>query len=252
MKKTPNIVLSEIKTRAPQNADKDEYKKKTIALLQELDELQNLLYAESRHALLVVIQGMDASGKDGLIKDVFGSMNPQGVQVKSFKVPTEEENAHDFLWRVHSQTPARGMIKVFNRSHYEDILVTRVHGLCNDERALERAQAINNFEQLLQVHGNTTILKLYLHVSQKEQMERLKERIEIPRKMWKYNANDFKEAERWDAYRQYYEFAINYCNKVPWHVIPADQNWYKSFLVAELLHKTLSSLKMKYPGLKKA
>lgn len=250
-KKEKKIKLAEISTRAPSGTDKEEYKKKTVAILQELDELQNLLYAEAKHSILVVIQGMDASGKDGLIKDVFGSMNPQGVRVQSFKVPTEEEKAHDFLWRIHNKVPAKGMIKVFNRSHYEDILVTRVHGLCDDQTANKRVLAINNFEQLLAQHNNTTLLKLYLHVSHQEQQKRLKERIEIPRKMWKYNENDFKESERWDEYMKYYEFALNSCNKIPWHIIPSDQNWYKSYLVAQLLHKTLISFQMKYPGLKK-
>ncbi len=249
--KNKTLRLSEISTRAPSGTDKDEYKKKTTALLQELDELQNLLYAQSKYSVLIVIQGMDASGKDGLIKDVFGSMNPQGVTVKSFKVPTAEEAAHDFLWRIHQHVPAKGMITVFNRSHYEDILVTRVHDLCDDKTAEERVKAINNFEQLLSLHNHTIILKLYLHVSREEQHKRLEERMEIPRKMWKYNANDFKEAELWEHYMKYYEFAFEKCNKIPWHIIPSDQNWYKSFLVASLLHNHLSTLDMKYPGLKK-
>lgn len=243
--------LNQISTRAPKELDKDEIKKKTISIVQELDELQNLLYAQSKHAILIVIQGMDASGKDGLIRDVFGQMNPQGVKVGSFKVPTQEEAAHDFLWRIHKQAPERGTIQVFNRSHYEDILVTRVHGTCNDETAHERMKAINDFEQLLSRHNNTHILKLYLHISHKEQQERLQERIHIPRKMWKYNESDFKESERWDDYRTYYEEAFQACDAVPWHIIPSDQNWYKSYLVAALLRDTLKKLKMSYPGLKK-
>ena len=243
--------LAKVNTRAPKELDKDEIKKKTISIVQELDELQNLLYAESKHSLLIVMQGMDASGKDGLIRDVFGQMNPQGVKVCSFKVPTQEEMAHDFLWRIHKQAPEKGSIQVFNRSHYEDILVTRVHGSCNDATARERMQAINDFEQLLSRHNNTHILKLYLHISHKEQQERLQERIHIPRKMWKYNESDFKESERWDDYRKYYEEAFQNCDAVPWHIIPSDQNWYKSFLVATLLRDTLKGLKMKYPGLKK-
>lgn len=243
--------LAKVNTRAPKELDKDEIKKKTISIVQELDELQNLLYAESKHSILIVMQGMDASGKDGLIRDVFGQMNPQGVKVCSFKVPTQEEMAHDFLWRIHKQAPEKGSIQVFNRSHYEDILVTRVHGSCNDATARERMQAINDFEQLLTRHNNTHILKLYLHISHKEQQERLQERIHIPRKMWKYNESDFKESERWDEYRKYYEEAFQNCDAVPWHIIPSDQNWYKSFLVATLLRDTLKGLKMRYPGLKK-
>lgn len=243
--------LNEISTRAPKELDKDEIKKKTISIVQELDELQNLLYAQSKHAILIVIQGMDASGKDGLIRDVFGQMNPQGVKVGSFKVPTPEEAAHDFLWRIHKQAPDKGIIQVFNRSHYEDILVTRVHGTCNDATAHERMKAINDFEQLLSRHNNTHILKIYLHISHKEQQERLQERIHIPRKMWKYNESDFKESERWDDYRTYYEEAFEACDAVPWHIVPSDQNWYKSYLVATLLRDTLKKLKMSYPGLKK-
>ncbi|WP_118975357.1 PPK2 family polyphosphate kinase [Taibaiella koreensis] len=242
--------LDKISTRAPKGLDKDATKGKTLALLQELDELQNLLYAESRHSLLVVVQGMDASGKDGLVRDVFSSMNPQGVRVASFKVPTAEEASHDFLWRIHRQTPEKGMIQLFNRSHYEDVLVTRVHGWCDDKTAAKRMRAINDFERLLE-ENNTHILKVYLHVSHEEQRARLEERLSIPRKMWKYNKSDLIESNNWDRYRKYYEEVFSACNEVPWHIIPADQNWYKSHLVAQLLKDTLSGLKMKYPGLKK-
>lgn len=243
--------LLKISTRAPKGLDKDATKHKTVSIYQELDELQNLLYAEDKHAILVILQGMDASGKDGLIRDVFGAMNPQGVNVQSFKVPTKEEAAHDFLWRIHKNTPQKGMIQVFNRSHYEDILVTRVHGWCDKETAKKRMKAINHFEQLLE-DNNTHIIKIYLHVSAKEQMERLQERISVPQKMWKYNEADLTEAQYWDQYREYYEEAFENCNDVPWHIIPADQNWYKSYLIATLLRDKLKSLHMKFPGLKKA
>lgn len=242
--------LSKISTRAPKGMDKEETKGKTLSILQELDELQNLLYAEAKHSLLVVVQGMDASGKDGLIKDVFTSMNPQGVRVTSFKVPTKEEAAHDFLWRIHRETPAKGMVQLFNRSHYEDVLVTRVHGLCDDKTAAKRIRAINEFEQLLE-ENNTHIIKLYLHVSHEEQLKRLQERLHIPRKMWKYNESDITESNHWDTYRKYYEEVFAKCSQVPWHIIPSDQNWYKSYEVARILKETLKGLKMKYPGLKK-
>ena len=212
--------LSKINTNAEAGMDKDEIKGKTRAILQELDELQNLLYAEAKHSLLVVIQGMDASGKDGLIRDVFTSMNPQGVNVASFKVPTAEEAAHDFLWRIHRQVPAKGMVQIFNRSHYEDVLVTRVHGTCDDKTAAIRMKAINAFEQLLQ-ENNTHVIKLYLHVSHEEQLKRLQERIHIPRKMWKYNESDITESNHWDTYRKYYEEVFEKCNAVPWHIIPS-------------------------------
>ncbi|HET9280224.1 MAG TPA: polyphosphate kinase, partial [Flavitalea sp.] len=170
------IQLANISTKAPKEFSKDETKSETAAILEELDELQNLLYASSKYALLVVIQGLDASGKDGVIKNVFGTLNPQGVTVKSFKAPTPDELAHDFLWRVHRESPARGMIQIFNRSQYEDILVTRVHKWCDDETASKRMNAINDFERLMQEHGNTIMLKFYLHVSREEQAERLQER----------------------------------------------------------------------------
>lgn len=245
------ISLKQLDTRAPKTLDKEKTKNKTKALLEELDGLQNLLFAESKHSLLVIIQGMDASGKDGLVKDVFTFMNPMGVQVKSWKAPTAEELSHDFLWRIHHHTPAKGMIQIHNRSHYEDILVTRVHGWIDDTVAQKRIKAINNFENMLAENNNTTILKLYLHLSHEEQLSRLNERMEIEEKMWKYNANDLKESELWDTYMKYYEEAFNSCNVTPWNIIPADQNWYKNYLVADKIVSTLKSFKMKYPGLKK-
>ncbi|HVK46974.1 MAG TPA: PPK2 family polyphosphate kinase [Pseudobacter sp.] len=244
-------LLSSISTRAPKDFDKVATKAKTTAILQKLNELQNLLYAESKHAILVVMQGMDASGKDGVIRNVFGQLNPQGVTVKSFKVPTAEEISHDFLWRVHQAAPAKGMIQIFNRSQYEDILVTRVHGIIDDATAKKRMKAINDFEQLLTEHNSTRILKFYLHVSPEEQQQRLKERLDDPAKQWKYNANDFEEAKKWDDYMHMYEEAFDKCNDVPWTIVPADQNWYKEYLIANTLLETLQSLDMKYPGLKK-
>jgi len=239
-----------ISARAPETLDKKETKAKTEKLLEELNELQNLLYAEGKHAILVVIQGMDASGKDGLIRNVFGKLNPQGVKVQSFKVPTEEEKKHDFLWRIHSHTPAKGMIQIFNRSHYEDVLVTRVHGWCDDQTAEQRFQAINDFEKLITEHNATQILKFYLHISPEEQQLRLKERLEDPTKHWKYNARDFEEAKLWDKYMNLYEDVFKKCNHVPWNIIPADQNWYKEYLVAQKMVGILKSLNMHYPPLK--
>ncbi len=245
------IKLDELSTRAPGDADKEKIKYNTAALLAELDELQNLLFAESKHSVLVVLQGLDASGKDGAIRNVFGRLNPQGVTVKSFKVPTPEEQAHDFLWRVHAAVPAKGMIGIFNRSHYEEILVTRVHGWCDDDTARKRMKAINDFEELLQVHNGTRILKFYLHISPAEQHERLVERMKEPAKMWKYNENDFEEAKLWNQYMKVYEHCFEQCNKIPWVIVPADQNWYKEFIIASQVYELLKGLDMKYPGLKK-
>jgi PPK2 family polyphosphate:nucleotide phosphotransferase len=245
------IKLSEISTRAPKDLDKAATKEKTEKIIGELDELQNLLFAEGKHAVLIVIQGMDGSGKDGVIRNVLGNMNPQGVTVKSYKAPTAEELSHDFLWRIHDAAPAKGMMQVFNRSHYEDILVTRVHKWCDDETAKKRMNAINDFEKLLLEHNNTQILKLYLHVSPEEQHERLSERVKDPAKMWKYNEKDFEEAKLWDVYMQMYEDCFNNCNNPEWTVVPSDQNWYKEYIIASQLHGLLKKLNMQFPGLKK-
>lgn len=246
------IRLADISTRAPKDLDKEATKEKTQQILTELDELQNLLFAESKHAILVILQGPDASGKDGVIRNVFTSMNPQGITVKSFKTPTAEELSHDFLWRVHKATPAKGMVQVFNRSQYEDILITRVHKWIDDELAKKRMKAINDFERLLQEHNSTQILKFYLHVSPEEQQERLKARIQDPTKQWKYNENDFAEAKLWNEYRKAYEDCFEYCNDIPWIIVPADQNWYKEYIIASEVLATLKKLDMKYPGLKKS
>lgn len=244
------IKLDKIDTRAPEKFDKATTKEKTQTILEELNELQNLLYAESRHAVLVVIQGMDASGKDGAIRNVFGTMNPQGVMVQSFKAPTTEELAHDFLWRIHKHTPAKGMIQLFNRSHYEDVLITRVHKMIDDEKAKQRLKAINNFEEML-ADENTIILKFYLHVSAEKQHERLQERIHDKTKQWKYNEQDFIESALRKEYLNAYEDCFKYCNKIKWTIVPADQNWYKEYIIASTLCDALKKLKMEYPGIKK-
>ena len=245
------IKLSNISTRAPKDMDKEKTKAKTAKVVAELDELQNVLYAESKHSILVVIQGMDASGKDGAIRNVFGALNPQGVTVQSFKAPTPLELSHDFLWRVHEHAPPKGMIQIFNRSHYEDVLITRVHKLIDDTLAYKRLKAINDFEELIAVHNNTHILKFYLHVSPEEQHSRLEERINDKTKQWKYNENDFAEAKLWEQYMSAYEDCFKHCNTIPWTIVPSDQNWYKEYIIADALRETLEELKMQYPGLKK-
>ena len=244
------IKLNDISTRAADDRDKKETKEKTAEMLQELNELQNLLYAEGKNSLLIVLQGMDASGKDGAIKNVFGTLNPQGVHVKTFKAPTDEELSHDFLWRIHPNTPSKGMIQIFNRSHYEDILITRVHGWCDDELAKKRMKAINDWENLIAVHNNTSILKFYLHISYKEQQERLAERMVNPSKMWKYNPDDENESKLWDSYMKVYEDCFENCNDIPWTIVPSDQNWYKEYIITRKVLESLSSLNMKYPEIK--
>jgi PPK2 family polyphosphate:nucleotide phosphotransferase len=191
---------------------------------------------------------MDASGKDGVVRKVFGAINPNGCSVKSFKKPTDEEYAHDFLWRVHAETPANGMIKIFNRSHYEDILVPSVYGFIPKEKIEKRFKSINDFEQNLENSG-TRILKFFLNVSKEEQEVRLKERIENPEKHWKHNDGDWETRKHWDEFQGVYTMIFSRCDAVPWHNIPADKNWYKEYLVAEKVLETLKEINPQWPEL---
>ncbi len=244
------IKLKNISTRAPKNLNKEHVKKDAQKLKFRLEELQNLLYAESKHAILIVLQGMDAAGKDGVSKNVFDAVNPMGCRVIPFKAPTELEMKHDFLWRIHQQVPEKGMLYIFNRSHYEDVIIQRVHEWVDEKTIKQRYTHINNFEKLLQESG-TVILKFYLHVSKDEQLQRLQERLSDQTKMWKHNDNDLKEREFWDEYIKAYESAFDNCSEVAaWNIIPADQNWYKEFLIAQKVVDTLENLNMKFPGLK--
>ena len=244
------LTLKDISCDPPKDAEKKEFKKKTKQYQKLIDEWQNKLYAEHKHAILLVFQGMDASGKDGAVRSVFSEVNPQGISVHSFKVPTKEELDHDFLWRIHKQTPEKGMIKIFNRSHYEDVLVTRVHGLIDDKTATKRMKAINDFERLL-TENNTHILKFYLHITPEEQKERLAERMEIKRKMWKYNPGDAVEAKSWDQYRKCYEDCFEHCSEVPWIIVPSNKNWFKEYMVAKAVYELLIKIDPKYPSLPK-
>ena len=217
--------------------------------VERLADLQYLLYAEGRRALLVVLQTMDAGGKDGAIRHVMGPINPQGCHVTSFKAPTAEELDHDFLWRVHRAVPRRGMIGVFNRSHYEDVLVVRVHGLVPKSVWSKRYRQINAFERTLAA-ADVHIVKFFLHVSKDEQLERLKARIDDPRKHWKVNPADFDERRRWGEYMAAYEDALSRCSTAhaPWFVIPADRKWYRNVAVSQILVETLESLDMEFPA----
>lgn len=214
--------------------------KKTAGLIEELIELQELLYAVRSQSVLVVLQGRDTSGKDGTIRHVAGPLNSQSCSVTSFKVPTEEELAHDFLWRVHGRTPSLGDIRIFNRSHYEDVLVVRVHELARKEVWRQRYEHINSFERLLS-DSATIILKFYLHISKEEQKKRLLKREEDPIKSWKVSANDWKEREFWDDYTAAYEDVLNRCSTkhAPWFVVPADKKWFRNLAVAETLRDAL-------------
>lgn len=221
---------------------------KTDQAVRRLDSLQYLLYAEKKHALLAIFQALDAGGKDGTIRHVMSGINPQGCVVASFKQPSPEELAHDFLWRVHKVVPPHGMIGVFNRSHYEDVLVVRVHNLVPKEIWSARYDQINRFEQLLAANG-VSIAKFFLHISKDEQKKRFEERIEDPDRRWKISESDFKERKYWDDYIQAYEEVLRRCStsEAPWYIIPANKKWFRNFAVSRILVETLEDLKMKYP-----
>lgn len=224
----------------------------------ELEALQELLYAEGKHKVLVVLQGMDTSGKDGVIRHVFEGANPQGVRVAGFKVPTPPELARDYLWRVHQQVPATGEIVIFNRSHYEDVLVVRVHGLVPPERWKKRYDHINAFERMLAEEG-TTILKFFLHINPEEQRQRLLDRLNNPAKHWKFNPGDIQERGRWADYQKAYEDVLEKTSTdwAPWYIVPSNKKWYRNLVIASLLVETLQGFDMKLeaqledvPGLK--
>ena len=231
------------------NLDKKAVKKETEANLKEIGDLQYKMMAGSKHSILIVMQGLDASGKDGLVRDLMQFCNPVGVSVYGFKKPTPEEYAHDFLWRVHKQAPAKGMIQVFVRSHYEDILVPGVEGFIPPEVINERFQLINDFEKLL-IHNGTTILKFYMSVSEEKQRERLQERIENPEKHWKHNDGDFETLKKREKYLQKYREIIERCNFVPWHIIPCDSNWQKLYVASKILLHALREMNLEWPPLK--
>lgn len=213
-----------------------------------LDELQYRMYAERKHALLVVLQGIDASGKDGTIRHVMTAFNPQGCRVTPFKAPTAEEMSHDFLWRVHRAVPALGDVAIFNRSHYEDVLIARVHGLVPKRVWERRYDEINRFERMLADSG-VTIVKFFLHISKDEQKERFQARIDDPTKQWKISLGDFAERKYWDEYTRVYEDALSRCSTdaAPWYVIPADKKWFRNLAVCQILVETLEDLEMRFP-----
>jgi PPK2 family polyphosphate:nucleotide phosphotransferase len=208
-----------------------------------------LLYADKRYGLLIVLQALDAGGKDGTIRHVMSGVNPQGCQVTSFKVPTSTERAHDYLWRVHHAVSERGNIGIFNRSHYEDVLVVRVHELVAKEVWRKRYRQINNFEQMLSENG-FTVLKFFLHISKDEQKKRFEKRITDPSRNWKLSLPDFEERQHWDDYTEAYEDALHKCSTpwAPWFVIPANKKWFRNFLVAELVVQALDKMNLKYPA----
>lgn len=242
------IRLRKIRTTPPDDLDKSEIKITTRQYQEEIQNWQRKLYAEGKQSLLVVFQGMDAAGKGGAIRRTFKEVNPMGCRVYPFKKPSTEEFAHDFLWRVHERAPAKGMVHVFDRSHYEDVLVQRVHKWIDEKRVVQRFQHINQFEQLLIEENNTTIIKFYLHVSEDEQLQRLDERMHNPQKMWKYNRADLEERRYWPEYRKAYEDVFEHCSVyAPWHIIPTDKNWYKEYLVAKRVVEAFEKMNPSYP-----
>jgi PPK2 family polyphosphate:nucleotide phosphotransferase len=228
--------------------DKKDAKKTIKDLRKELINLQRLLYAEQKHKVLIVLQAMDGGGKDGTIRSIFKGVNPQGVRVANFKVLTPEEIGHDYLWRIHKQTPKSGEIVIFNRSHYEDVLVVRVHQLVSEKVWRKRYDHILNFEKTLTDEG-TTILKFFLHISKEEQKERFIERIEDSEKQWKFNPKDIDERKLWNDYMHAYEDALIKTSTVhaPWYVIPANRNWYRDYVIIKIITEALKKLNMTYP-----
>lgn len=230
------------------DGDKKRAKEELRQLNKKMEALQEMLYAEHKHKLLVVLQGMDTSGKDGTIRNVFEGVNPQGVKVANFKVPTQEQLDHDYLWRIHQQVPGKGEIVIFNRSHYEDVLVVRVHNLVQHETWSRRYAQINNFEQMMAAEG-LTILKFFLHIDLDEQKQRFQARLDDPNKHWKFNPNDLKERKRWNEYMQAYEDVLSKTSTewAPWFIVPANRKWYRNLVVATIIVETLQSFDMHYP-----
>jgi PPK2 family polyphosphate:nucleotide phosphotransferase len=245
--KGKKVTLDEISTRPPKDVDKDKAGIELAEIEEELGELQELMWGARQNGVLVVLQGRDTAGKDGAIKRVAGALNPRGVQVVSFGTPTEEELQHDFLWRIHRHTPRKGEFSIFNRSHYEDVLVVRVHKLVEDSIWRARFSHIVDFETMLGQEG-CIVLKFFLHISKDEQRERLVEREKDPAKAWKLNPNDWKERRYWDEYSEAYEDVFKRCSteEAPWYIVPADSKWYRNLAIAEATVKALRPYKERW------
>lgn len=248
VKHSTKLALDDGDARISGVPPKSELKQHTQALLERLAELQDAFHADGRHSLLLILQGRDAAGKDGTIKNVYGAFNPTGVRVESFGVPTAMEMRHDYLWRVHQVIPPTGMIGVFNRSHYEDVLVVRVRKLAPKDVWEKRYEQINNFEQMLS-DNRVVVRKCFLHVSREEQKERLTERLADPQKNWKFRLGDLEDRALWDDYTDAYRDALTKCStkEAPWYVVPADSKSVRNYLVTRLMVETLESLDLKYP-----
>jgi PPK2 family polyphosphate:nucleotide phosphotransferase len=243
------VKLQDIDPNYKGDADKTSAEGELEKYVQRWVELQYLMYAENKRSLLIVLQAMDAGGKDGLINSVIAPMNPQGCSVTGFKAPSSEELSHDYLWRIHTAAPRRGAVAVFNRSHYEDVLIVRVHNLVPKEVWVKRYDEINGFEKHL-VDNGTHILKFYLHIDKDEQLARFKHRLDDPNRHWKISESDYTEREFWDEYRKAFEDAISKCSTqyAPWYIIPANHKWFRNLAVAQILAQTLESFNMKFPA----
>jgi PPK2 family polyphosphate:nucleotide phosphotransferase len=241
--------LADFDTGDTDDTAREQASKELASLVGRIAELQARLYAEESRAVLVVLQGIDAAGKDSTVKHVFSGTNPQGVRVYTFKEPTPEEAAHDFLWRYHADAPARGMIHVFNRSHYEDVLVVRVKGLTEEARWRSRYDSINDFERIL-AREQTVIIKFFLHISKDAQLDRFRERLEREDKHYKFSANDVRERRNWDAYQEAYEDAVRLTSTpwAPWYVVPSDHKWYRNLVVARIVCATLEAMDPHWPS----
>src|SRR3954469_25572560 len=228
--------------------DKSELESRLATLTERIDRLQSALFAEGKRALLVVLQGRDTSGKDGTVRKVFAPLDPQGAVVTAFKAPTEQERAHDFLWRVHQQVPPRGMIGIFNRSHYEDVLIVRVHNLVPKDVWSKRFEHINNFEHMLADEG-VTILKFFLHISKDEQKQRLQARLDEKEKNWKFNPEDLAERKYWDDYMNAFEDAMEKTStkQAPWYVVPSDRKWFRNWVISDTIVRALKDMDLKFP-----
>ena len=240
--------LRNISTTPPAEYSKDKAQKQAKAYASVIGDLTTQFAAVGKHAMLIIFQGMDASGKDGAVRAAFSRSSPANLKVTSFKKPTELEFRHDFLWRIHQHTPAKGDIAIWNRSHYEDVLIQRVHKWIDDETVSNRFNAINAFEQNLVKDNNTIILKFLLHTSKEEQKKQLEERLEEADKHYKHNPGDWKEREHWDSYMDAYNDVINR-SEIPWHIVPTDARWYRDYLVSKTIMEALENLNMQWPGL---
>ena len=242
------IRLGDYETDDTNGYERSDAQTELASLVERIAELQMRLYAEDSRSVLVVLQGIDAAGKDSTVRHVFSGTNPQGVRVYTYKEPTQEEAAHDFLWRYHADAPADGMIHVFNRSHYEDVLVVRVKGLAPEELWRSRYDSINDFERML-VREGTVIVKFFLHISKEAQLERFRERLERPDKHYKFSANDVRERRHWAEYAEAYEDAVNLTSTpwAPWYVVPSDHKWFRNLVVARIVAATLETMNPRWP-----